>query len=99
MDVKVPALAESDTEGEIGTWLKKDGDSVKKGEAVVELQTDKASLELSAEASGVLRTLRAEGETVKVGEVIARIEEGGAAERAPKAEPPAAVQPASAQPA
>ena len=77
MDVKVPSLAESVTEGEIGTWLKKDGQAVRRGEAILELQTDKASLELAADASGILRTLKAEGDVVRVGEVIARIEEGG----------------------
>ena len=75
MDVRVPALAESVAEGEIGRWLKKDGATVRKNDPILELQTDKASLEIAAEATGVLRTLKAEGDVVKVGEVVARIDE------------------------
>ena len=79
MDVKIPTLAESVTEAEIGSWIKKDGASVRKNEPILELQTDKASLEIVAEASGVLRTLRAEGDVVKVGDIVARIEVGAGA--------------------
>ena len=83
IEVKVPALAESVTEGEIGSWLKKDGERVRKNEPILELQTDKASLEIAADADGVLRTLRAEGDVVKVGDVVGRIEEAGAATGTP----------------
>jgi len=102
-DVKVPALAESVTEGEIGKWLKADGDVVARGEAILELQTDKASLEISAEAAGTLRHLRNEGDAVKVGDVVARIEEGAtasaAAGSAPAARPAASAPPVAAPPA
>ena len=79
MDVKIPTLAESVTEAEIGSWIKKDGAGVRKNEPILELQTDKASLEIVAESSGVLRTLRAEGDVVKVGDIVARIEVGAGA--------------------
>jgi 2-oxoglutarate dehydrogenase E2 component (dihydrolipoamide succinyltransferase) len=97
-DVKVPALAESVTEGEIGSWLKADGDVVARGEAILELQTDKASLEISAEVGGTLRHLRKEGETVRVGDVVGRIEEGatGAASARPATAPPVATPAAPA---
>src|SRR5687768_14417977 len=97
MDVRIPSLAESVTEGEIGTWLKADGAAVRKGEAILELQTDKASLELAAETSGVLRHGKKEGDTVRVGEVVGRIEEGatqGAAAAGAEATPSARPEPA-----
>ncbi len=97
MDVKVPRLAEAVTEGDIARWLKKSGERVEKDEALVELETDKATVELTAEASGVLEIVVAEGSTVRVGDVIARIAEGG--EAAPKAEAkPAAAPPRETPP-
>src|ERR687891_1310480 len=90
MDVKVPQLAEAVTEGDIGRWLKKDGDRVEKDEALVELETDKATVEIAAEVGGTLEILKQEGETVSVGDVIARIGEGDEAPQAarePKEEP------------
>ena len=105
-DVKIPTLAESVTEAEIGSWIKKDGASVRKNEPILELQTDKASLEIVAEVSGVLRTLRAEGDVVKVGDIVARIEAGAeatpgeaVAPTAPTAAPAAKKAPASPSPA
>lgn len=76
MDIKVPQLAESVTEGDIGTWLKKEGERVEKDEMIVELETDKATVEIAAEASGTLEILVEEGRTVSVGDVIGRIREG-----------------------
>ena len=76
MDIKVPQLAESVTEGDIGTWLKSDGDHVEKDEMIVELETDKATVEIAAEATGRLEILAEEGEEVSVGDVIGRIHEG-----------------------
>src|SRR6185369_11770170 len=60
----------------IGQWLKHEGDAVEKDETVVELETDKASMELSAPAAGILRNVRKQaGEKVAVGETIAQIDE------------------------
>ncbi|HLV11835.1 MAG TPA: biotin/lipoyl-containing protein, partial [Trueperaceae bacterium] len=79
-DVKVPAAGESISEVVIGAWLKSVGDAVAADEPVVELETDKATLELPAPVAGVLtEQLFAEGDTVAVGDVIARIDETQAA--------------------
>lgn len=75
--VKVPELAESITEGTIAEWLKSVGDSVDKGEAIVELETDKVNVEVVSEDAGVLQeTLFDEGDTVEVGQAIAVVGEG-----------------------
>lgn len=81
MDIRIPDLAETVKEGDIGAWLKKDGDSVEKDEAILELETDKATVELAAEASGTLEILVQAGETVQVGDVVGRIVEDGAGSR------------------
>ncbi len=87
MDIKVPEVGESVYEAEVAKWHKKDGDKVEKGDLLAELETDKISLELNADASGVLRIQVQEGETVKVGSKIGVIEEGeGAAEEEKKDE-------------
>lgn len=76
-EVKVPELAESITEGTIGEWLKNVGDSVEKGEAILELETDKVNVEVVSEEEGVLQEqLASEGDTVEVGQVIATVGEG-----------------------
>jgi 2-oxoglutarate dehydrogenase E2 component (dihydrolipoamide succinyltransferase) len=103
IEVKVPAVGESITEGSIGEWLKKSGEYVNQGDEIVSLETDKASVEVVAEASGVLTTTVDEGETVEIGAVIGTIDTsaeapaGGAGatqESAPAAQPaaPAAQQ-------
>lgn len=74
LDIKVPAAGESVQEAMIGAWFKVSGDFVEQDEAVLELETDKASMEIVAEASGVIETLFDEGAVVKVGEIIARID-------------------------
>ncbi|MGD6962626.1 2-oxoglutarate dehydrogenase complex dihydrolipoyllysine-residue succinyltransferase [Fictibacillus phosphorivorans] len=82
-DVKVPELAESISEGTVAQWLKKEGDTVVKGEDLVELETDKVNIEISAERDGVLKNIKVEpGDTVAVGDIIASIVEGGASESA-----------------
>jgi len=87
-EVKVPVLGESITEGTLGQWLKKPGDSVKVDEAIASLETDKVAIEVNAPVAGVIGALVVnEGDTVEVGAVIATIEEGAAAAApAPKAE-------------
>jgi 2-oxoglutarate dehydrogenase E2 component (dihydrolipoamide succinyltransferase) len=79
VDIKVPSVGESVTEGILSRWLKKDGEVVRAEEPVVELETDKATQEVVAPASGALRIGVREGETVQVGAVIGRVEEGAAA--------------------
>jgi 2-oxoglutarate dehydrogenase E2 component (dihydrolipoamide succinyltransferase) len=75
--IVVPELGESVIEATVGRWLKKEGDPVGVGEAVVELETDKVDLEVGAERGGVLaRIERREGEDVKIGDVLGLIEEG-----------------------
>jgi 2-oxoglutarate dehydrogenase E2 component (dihydrolipoamide succinyltransferase) len=79
-EVKVPELAESITEGTISNWLKKPGETVSKGEAILELETDKVNVDIISDYDGVLKeTLVAEGDTVNVGDTIAIIEEGASA--------------------
>jgi 2-oxoglutarate dehydrogenase E2 component (dihydrolipoamide succinyltransferase) len=78
MDVELPKLADTLVEGTVARWLKQPGDAVRKGEALVEIETDKVSSELEAPADGVLEILVAAGETVPVGQVIARLEAAGA---------------------
>jgi 2-oxoglutarate dehydrogenase E2 component (dihydrolipoamide succinyltransferase) len=92
VEIKVPSAGESVTEGILGRWLKKDGDYVKLDEPVVELETDKATQAVPAPAAGVLRIGVPEGQTVLVGAVIGRVEEGAAA-------PDAAPAPAKPAPA
>jgi 2-oxoglutarate dehydrogenase E2 component (dihydrolipoamide succinyltransferase) len=94
-EVRIPTLGESVTEGVIVRWAKRDGEAVKPDEVLLELETDKASMEIAAERAGVLHILKPEGEKVAVGELVARIEEDGAA----RAAEPAAKAPASAAPA
>jgi len=77
VEIKVPELAESITEGTVASWLKQPGDQVEKGEAIVELETDKVNIEVPADEAGVLQEqLAGEGDTVQVGQVIARLGSG-----------------------
>lgn len=74
VDVKVPAVGESVQEAMIHKWLKASGDIVKMDDVLMELETDKATVEVTATAAGRLETLKKEGETVAIGETIARID-------------------------
>ena len=95
LEMKVPSPGESITEVEIATWLVQDGDYVEKDQPIAEVDSDKATLELPAEQSGVITLKAEEGEVVQVGQVVCLIDmdaakpEGGAAApaEAPKAEP------------
>ena len=71
IEIKVPAAGESITSANIAKWYKNDGDSVKKGEPLASLETDKVSNELEAEADGTLSIIVQEGEEVAIGTVIA----------------------------
>ncbi|HEY1661270.1 MAG TPA: dihydrolipoyllysine-residue succinyltransferase [Verrucomicrobiae bacterium] len=77
VDLKVPEVGESITEGQIAEWLKKDGDEVKKDENVAVIDTQKTTFELPAPEAGRLRILRQAGETVPIGEIVGRIELNG----------------------
>jgi len=89
-DILTPTLGESVSEATVAKWTKKAGDAVKKDELLVELETDKVSLEVVAPADGVLAEISAgEGDTVTAGAVLGKVTEGGAAapaKDAPKAE-------------
>lgn len=102
LEMKVPSPGESITEVEIATWLVKDGDYVEKDQAIAEVDSDKATLELPAEASGIITLKAEEGDAVAVGQVVCLIDTGAAkpaggssteakpAAEAPKAEAPKA---------
>ena len=94
VDITVPQLGESVTEATVANWFKKQGDAVKMDEALVELETDKVTMEVYAPADGVLAEVVAgEGTDVEVGALLARLNEGAAGaapSEAPAAEAPAA---------
>ena len=107
LEMKVPSPGESITEVEIATWLVKDGDYVEKDQPIAEVDSDKATLELPAEQSGVITLKAEEGEVVQVGQVVCLIDldaakpEGAAAPapaatEAPKTEAPKAEAPKAA---
>jgi 2-oxoglutarate dehydrogenase E2 component (dihydrolipoamide succinyltransferase) len=88
IELKVPDVGESVREVQIGRWLKREGDSVERDENLVELETDKASLELPAPAAGVMgKILKREGDVVAVGDMIGYVEQDGAAPRDKAAAP------------
>ncbi len=96
LEIKVPPVGESITEVVLSRWVKNDGDFVEMDEIIAELESDKATFELTAEQSGTLKVVASEGDTLEIGAVVCTIEEGGAAPakeaktEAPKAEAPAA---------
>src|SRR5215212_7093985 len=90
-DVAMPRLSDSMEEGTILKWLKSDGDEVKRGEELVEIETDKANMTYEADSDGVLSIVAKEGDTLPVGETIARLGDGsegggGAEDEEPAAE-------------
>jgi 2-oxoglutarate dehydrogenase E2 component (dihydrolipoamide succinyltransferase) len=97
IEMKVPSVGESVSEVTIASWVKKDGDTVKMDEVICELESDKATFELPAEADGILRIVAAEGTTLPIGALICKIEttndkpQASAPEPAPKEEPKAPV--------
>jgi 2-oxoglutarate dehydrogenase E2 component (dihydrolipoamide succinyltransferase) len=94
-EIKVPTLGESVTSATIARWLKKEGDTVAADEALVELETDKVSVEVNAPAAGVLSAIIAkDGAEVEVGGLLGEISESGAA-TGNKAQPAAAAKPAA----
>src|SRR5471030_1943340 len=75
IEIKVPAVGESITSGILGVWSKPDGAYVKEGEPLFEIETDKVTSEVVAESAGLLKHLVKEGDTVKIGQVVANIDE------------------------
>ena len=99
-EIRVPTLGESVTEATIGTWFKKVGDPIATDEPLVELETDKVTLEVPAPASGTLSEIVAqEGDTVGVDALLGQIAEGEAAPAPAASEAPAAEKPAEPAPA
>ncbi len=96
-EVKVPTVGESISEVTIANWLKKDGDTVKMDEVIAELESDKATFELTAPQAGVLKLVKQKGDTVPIGAVICSIDGAGAPAAEPKA--PAGAKAAAPAPA
>ena len=94
VEMRIPTVGESITEVTIAKWLKQDGEAVKRDEVIAELESDKATFELPADADGVLRHAAKEGETIGIGALIARIESSDGA-AAPTAPAPAVAAPAA----
>jgi 2-oxoglutarate dehydrogenase E2 component (dihydrolipoamide succinyltransferase) len=86
LEIKVPPVGESITEVTLSSWIKKDGDAVQMDEVIAELESDKATFELTATEAGTLKTVAKEGDVLPIGAVVCTIEAGGA----PAAKPAAA---------
>jgi 2-oxoglutarate dehydrogenase E2 component (dihydrolipoamide succinyltransferase) len=87
IEMKVPSPGESITEVQIARWLKKDGDYVEKDEEICEIDSDKATLTLNAEASGSIKLNAKEGETIAVGSVVCKIDTSATPSAEKKTEP------------
>ncbi|HEX4263521.1 MAG TPA: 2-oxoglutarate dehydrogenase complex dihydrolipoyllysine-residue succinyltransferase [Verrucomicrobiae bacterium] len=105
IELKVPEIGESITEVEIGSWLKKAGEPVKKDEPVVTLESEKATVELPSPDAGTMgKVLKQQGDTAKIGEVIAYLEEAKAdgaekkVEKAPETKAPEKAAPQKSEP-
>src|ERR1700754_3694791 len=93
IDIKVPAVGESISEVTLVKWLKQEGQYVERDEVIAELESEKATFEVNAEKAGVLKTVGKEGDTLKIGDVVAQIDESAARPEGKSA--PAATQQAS----
>jgi 2-oxoglutarate dehydrogenase E2 component (dihydrolipoamide succinyltransferase) len=99
IDIKVPSPGESISEVRIAQWLVKSGDVVEKDQVIAEIDSDKATLELSAEAEGKIEVLAAADATVNVGDVVARIDTSVKAEKSASAKASADEEPKAQAPA
>lgn len=99
-EMKVPAVGESINEVTVSSWAKKDGDYVELDEVIAEIESDKATFELTAEAAGTLRIVAGEGETLEIGALLCRIEvaEGGGTGTTANKEPAASEKETKAPP-
>ena len=86
IDIKVPTVGESISEVTLVKWLKKDGEYVERDQVIAELESEKATFEINAEKAGVLKTVAAEGDTLKIGDLAAQIDETAAAPAVAKVE-------------
>ena len=75
IDIKVPAVGESISEVTLLKWLRKEGEYVERDEVIAELESEKATFEVNAEQAGALKTAAKEGDTLKIGDVLASIDE------------------------
>src|SRR5215217_4851201 len=99
-EIRVPTLGESVSEATVGTWFKKVGDTVKADEPILELETDKVTIEVPAPAAGVLgEIVAAAGETVGLGALLGQITASGAGAAAPAPAAEKKAEPAAAAPA
>jgi len=86
VEIKVPAMGESVTEATISKWFKKEGDTVKRDEPLLELETDKVTVEVPSPADGTIESITAQaGSTVTVGALLGAVAEGAASAKAPAA--------------
>jgi 2-oxoglutarate dehydrogenase E2 component (dihydrolipoamide succinyltransferase) len=97
IDIKVPAVGESISEVTLVKWLKQEGAYVERDEVIAELESEKATFEVNAEQAGVLKTLGKEGDTLKIGDVVAQIDETAARPEGKAAPAAAQAAPAAAQ--
>src|ERR1700712_2485369 len=102
IDIKVPAVGESISEVTLVKWLKQEGQYVERDEVIAELESEKATFEVNAEKAGSLKTVGKEGDTLKIGDVVARIDESAAkpvsVAKAPESKPSAAANGAAKPP-
>ena len=87
IDIEIPSVGESVQEAVLAEWFKKDGETIQKDEVLLVIETDKVTLEVVAEAGGVLKILIQEGETVAIGAVVGQIETEGVVTKPPELEP------------
>src|SRR5882724_6626837 len=78
IDIKVPTVGESISEVTLLKWVKNDGDYVERDEVIAELESEKATFEVNAEKAGVLKVSAKEGDTLKIGDTLATIDESAA---------------------
>src|SRR5207237_5982063 len=94
IEIKVPSVGESISEVTLLKWLKKDGEYVDRDEVIAELESEKATFEVNAEQAGALKTVGKENDTLKIGDVLARIDETAPK---PAGKPAAAPKPETAK--
>src|SRR5688572_5123681 len=88
IDIKVPTVGESINEVTLLKWTKKDGEYVDRDEVIAELESEKATFEVNAEKAGILKTAVQEGDTLKIGDLLASIDESGVKPASKKTEAP-----------
>jgi 2-oxoglutarate dehydrogenase E2 component (dihydrolipoamide succinyltransferase) len=96
IDIKVPTVGESISEVTLVKWLKKDGEYANRDEVIAELESEKATFELNAEQAGTIKIIAAEGDTLKIGDIVCSIDTDAAK---PEGAPAAPEKAAAAKPA